>query len=266
MQWELLTSKEIEDMAKKEKICLIPIGILERHGDHGPLGTDVLAAHKIAVEAAKLEPCVVFPGYWFGQGHEATHSPGAIVFDSDLTITILRNLCDEIGRNGFTKIMFVNGHGGNMPMLNYFLFSNMDRDVPYTLYAVSFDVGLSSSELDEIYKYVIPDGGHADAWETSLAMSAAPGSVKLENCKAPEPIEALKRVKHLGRVKTPFSWYASYPEHVTGSPSKATKEAGDKLVELYAKRLAKDIKALKEDTVVESLRDEFMKRKNSIGK
>ena len=162
--------------------------------------------------------------------------------------------------------MFVNGHGGNMPMLNYFLFSNMDRDVPYTLYAVSFDVGLSSSELDEIYKYVKPDGGHADAWETSIAMSAAPGSVKLENCKAPEPIEALHRDKHLGRVKTPFSWYASYPEHVTGSPSKATKEKGDKLIELYAKRLAKDIKALKEDTVVESLRGEFMKRKNSIGK
>ena len=162
--------------------------------------------------------------------------------------------------------MFVNGHGGNMPMLNYFLISNMDRDVPYTLYTVHFDVGLSSDELDEVYKYVKPDGGHADAWETSIAMSAAPGSVKLENCKAPEPIEALHRDKHLGRVKTPFSWYASYPEHVTGSPSKATKEAGDKLIELYAKRLAKDIKALKEDTVVESLRDEFMKRKNSIGK
>ena len=85
MQWELLTSKELEEMAKKEKICLIPIGILERHGDHGPLGTDVLAAHKIAVEAAKIEPCVVFPGYWFGQGHEATHSPGAI---STFSVTV----------------------------------------------------------------------------------------------------------------------------------------------------------------------------------
>ena len=267
MQWELSTPVDLEKMAKEEKLCIVPIGVLERHGEHLPLGTDGLVAHKIAVEASKIEPCAVFPVYWFGQVHEAKFSVGAVSFESDFTLTLLKNLCDEIARSGFTKIMFVNGHGGNGSLLSYFLFSTMDKNVPYTLYSVMYDSGLTPSEREEADSYMAADsGGHADKWETSLVMSVAPESVKMEYQRFPEPINAMGRVGHLGRVFTPFSWYASFPEHVTGNPSMANKEAGDKLIELYAKVLARDIKAVKEDTVVESLRDEFMKRKNSIGK
>ncbi|MBQ2942938.1 MAG: creatininase family protein [Clostridia bacterium] len=260
MQWELSTPVDLEKMAKEEKLCIVPIGVLERHGEHLPLGTDALIAHKIAVEAAKIEPCMVFPPYWFGQVHEATHSPGSFVLESDFTITLLQNICDEIGRNGFTKIMFVNGHGGNGSMLTYFLFSTMDRHVPYTLYSVMYDSGLTPDERAKAESFVMPDGGHADQWETSLVMSVAPESVKMEYQRFPEPVKGLGRVGHLGRVFTPYSWYASYPEHVTGTPSLGTKEAGDKLMELYIERLAKDIKAVKEDTVVPSFQKEFFER------
>ena len=143
MQWELSTPVDLEKMAKEEKLCIVPIGVLERHGEHLPLGTDGLVAHKIAVEASKIEPCAVFPVYWFGQVHEAKFSSGAVSFESDFTLALLKNLCDEIARNGFTKIMFVNGHGGNGSLLSYFLFSTMDKNVPYTLYSVMYDSGLT---------------------------------------------------------------------------------------------------------------------------
>ncbi len=267
MQWELTTPADLEKMAREEKVCLVPIGVLERHGEHLPLGTDTLIAHKIAVEAAKIEPCMVFPAYYFGQVHEAAFSPGSFAFESDFTITLLRNLCDEIARNGFTKIMFVNGHGGNGSMLNYFLFSTMDRKVPYTIYSVMYDTGLTPEERAEADSYITADpGGHADKWETSLVMSVAPDAVKMEYQRFPEPIEPMGRVSHLGRVFTPFSWYASFPEHVSGNPSMGNKEAGDKLIELYAKALARDIKAIKEDTVVEGLQEEFLERADNIGK
>ena len=94
--------------------------------------------HKIAVEAAKLEPCVVVPMFYFGQILEAAFEAGAVAFESDFTISLLRNVCDEIGRNGFTKIFLLCGHGGNISMINYFMMSSLDRNVPYTLYSVMY--------------------------------------------------------------------------------------------------------------------------------
>ena len=58
----------------------MPLGILERHGEHLPYGTDGLSVHAIACRAAELEPCVVFPTYWFGQGHEASCFAGSVNF------------------------------------------------------------------------------------------------------------------------------------------------------------------------------------------
>lgn len=265
MQWELTTPKDFDKMVKEEGLCLLPIGCLERHGEHLPFGTDALVAHKICVEAAKIEPCMVFPPHYFGQVHEIRHFSGSVSFSSEFTLELLKNTCDEIARNGFKKILIVNGHGGNMSMLTYFLFSNMDRKVDYTLYSVMYDDGLNQEEREEISKIIKVDGGHADQWETSLVMSVAPESVKMENQTYEEPIKWLGR-DPLSRVTTPFHWYASYPEHVTGSPSLASKEAGDKLMEFYIKRLAKDIKEIKEDEVIPGLWKEFMEKAEKVGK
>ena len=68
VRWEYLTPPEFKKLVKEEQICILPLGILERHGEHLPYGTDGLSVHAIACRAAELEPCVVFPTYWFGQG------------------------------------------------------------------------------------------------------------------------------------------------------------------------------------------------------
>lgn len=253
-------------MAKEEKVCILPMGVLERHGEHLPFGTDALVVHKIAVEAAKIEPCVVFPMFYFGQIHEAAFAQGAISFDSDFTITLLQKVCDEIGRNGFTKIFLLCGHGGNVAMINYFMMSTMDRDVPYTLYSIMYSSNLSAEESELVSGIIKSDGGHADQWETSLVMGVCPEAVRLELQEYPEPIKPLRRTKVLGRVSTPFWWYGDYPQNVAGSPTLASKEAGDKLIEFYAKRVALDIKAIKEDEVTPELQREFHMRKASIGK
>ena len=81
MRWELLNSNDFAKAVKETKVCVLPIGVLERHADHAPLGTDVLIAHSTCVEAAELEPCVVFPGYIFGQINEAKCFPGAVTIE-----------------------------------------------------------------------------------------------------------------------------------------------------------------------------------------
>ena len=109
MLWEELTSKEFADACEKVKgTCIVPFGVYEKHGNHLPLGTDVMVARKIAREVAKIEPAVVFPDYYFGQIAEARHVPGTIFIAPELLYGLLENVCREISRNGLKKIILLN--------------------------------------------------------------------------------------------------------------------------------------------------------------
>ena len=134
VRWEYLTPPEFKKLVKEEQICILPLGILERHGEHLPYGTDGLSVHAIACRAAELEPCVVFPTYWFGQGHEASCFAGSVNFPPRLLYEMLEVLLDQIARNGFKKIVIFSGHGGNSHFLDYFAMTQLDREVDYTLY------------------------------------------------------------------------------------------------------------------------------------
>ena len=272
MQWELAKPCEFEKIAKEEGLCIVPLGSLERHGEHMPFGTDALLVHKIAVEAAKIEPCMVFPPLYFGiEIHEAACFSGSISFTNQLSFSIWDELCAEISRNGFKKILFLNGHGGNQSMIAHYVLSTADRECDYTLYH-TFSISGMSDEENEALEKIEPrhgDGiitGHACQWETDLIMSAAPGSVNLEYLKSTDTVFPLERNKHLGRIATGYDWYSNYPDNQVGKPSIATKEKGDKLIKIYINRLAKDIKIIKEDTVMPNVRKEIMERKSKVGK
>ncbi len=270
MEWKLAISAEFKKMAEENQLCIVPLACLERHGEHMPLGTDGLIGEKIAVEAAKIEPCMVFPTLYFGgQVSEATCFPGAVALPNKLCFELWDNICSEISRNGFKKILFFSTHGGNNGALIHYAMSTMDRDVDYSFYWTSFNLGMSEDETKQIDKIEPITGqvyGHACQWECDLVMSAAPDSVDLSLVTSKDTIEPLNRLKHLGRIETGFGWYSQYPDHQCGTPVIATKEKGDKLMEIYINRLAKDIKIIKEDKELPNLRKEFTEKKNKVGK
>ena len=65
MQWENLTSPEFAKAVKETGVCVIAFGVVEKHGEHLPLGTDFLNGHKLACLAAEKEPAVVFPPFYY---------------------------------------------------------------------------------------------------------------------------------------------------------------------------------------------------------
>lgn len=272
MQWELAKPIEFEKSAKEDGLCIVPIGCLERHGEQAPFGTDCLIAHKIAVEAAKIESCMVFPPLYFGtETHEAICYSGNISFPNQLCFDIWDNLCAEISRNGFKKILFLNGHGGNRGMLDHYALSTVDRELDYTFYYFDYDMGCTPEEEEALIAIEPRRGngvftGHACQWETDLVMSAAPGSVNLDYIKDKKNLEPLRRSAHLGRINTGLHWYSNWPDNVVGEPAIATKEKGDKLMEIYINMLIRDLKIIKEDTTIPALRKEFLERKQSVGK
>jgi creatinine amidohydrolase len=120
-KWEELTAADFRSAIQHSKrTCLLPFGILEKHGPHLPLGTDLLNVRYASLQAVAQEYAVVFPEYYFGQIFEAKHEPGTMAYSADLQLKLLQETTDGMARNGCTKILIVNGHGGNEHLLPFF--------------------------------------------------------------------------------------------------------------------------------------------------
>ena len=239
-RWEYLTPPEFKKLAAEEQLCLLPIGSLERHGEHMPYGSDALIAHQIACSAAEKEPCFA----------------GTVNFPTDLLAKMLETLLDQIAQNGFKKILIISGHGGNTDFLKYFAMSQLDREVDYTLYN-AFAYGGPRFKALKIWER--PGGGHADEAETSMAMAAIPGTVKMEQHGYAEPVLPRDDLSHLEekRIHSALWWHAMYPENVTGTPSAATLEKGKAALEAAVSDLEDIIRTVKEDTAAPRLQKEF---------
>jgi len=256
VQWQELTASDFPRAVERASgVCVLPIGVIEKHGPHLPLGTDVMAAQAAAIGAARREYAVVFPPYYFGQIYEAMHQPGCIAVRPKLLNELLQSVCDEIARNGFPKILIVNGHGGNTHWLNFFCQSQLAHPRGYVVY-------VARRPLDEETGKKIAAmrktkwGGHADEVETSWMMAIAPHLVKLARA-ADDNGRPRGRLKVSADAFTGILWYADYPDHYAGDARPANVELGELALEGWVTGLGRVIRAVKRDRAAPRLQDEF---------
>lgn len=262
MQWENLTAPDFEAAVRDTGLCILPMGVMERHSDHLPLGTDFLNVHKICCLAAEKESAVVFAPFYFGQIFEARCFPGTVTLKPTLLIEVIQGVLDEIGRNGFKKILIVNGHGGNTHLISLLAQFSLWEEKPYTLYV---NVGKVSGERQKQWSSICETSlhGHACECETSISLANHPELVKMEDVPD-QPGTPLKRMTGL-----PFagiSWYADYPDHYCGDARTASAEKGLKLRQLQIDQLAETIAAIKTDNTAPALDKEFFERVGALKK
>ena len=258
MQWEFLTAPAFASAVRETATCILPLGVLERHSDHLPLGTDFLHAHFVACRAAEIEEAVVFPPFYFGQIYEARAFPGAFTLAPKLLLELLMSVLDEIGRNGFKKIILYNGHGGNHHFLRFLAQSALWQEKSFQLYLAQELV--ERSQVDAILTSDF--GGHADEEETSQILYEFPGHVDMSQVPA---VPGVPRDRLGGlNAYNGFWWYADYPEHYAGDARPATAEKGQKLVDLQVQGLTRFITAVKADQVLPGLAREFFERERGL--
>jgi creatinine amidohydrolase len=258
MQWEQLTATDFAKAAKDTGVCILSLGVLEKHSEHLPLGTDFLIGHRVACLAAEREPAVVFPPYYFGQIYEARCFPGAFTLPPTLLLELLQPVLDEIGRNGFKKIILFNAHGGNVHFLRFLAQAQLWQPKHYSLY---MPTQWMSTEAERQWQAMRATdyGGHACEEETSLVLGIYPELVKMD--RVPEqPAKPLNRLEALPPTYTGIWWYADYPDHYAGDAHTASQEKGQFLINAMSQQLAVYIAAVKADKIVPSLEDEFFKR------
>jgi creatinine amidohydrolase len=254
--WEELTGSDFRDaIQQSHSTCTLPFGILEKHGPHLPLGTDLLNVRYAALHSAAEEYAVVFPEYYFGQIFEAKHEPGTIAYSRELQLSLLQETTDEMARNGCKKILIVNGHGGNESLLPYFAQTQLDKFHDYVVY---IQWGGHSQPDDSPLKKDKIDM-HAGQSETSNTMVSRPDLVHLD--RAPQESGAdQNRLQLPETVYTGIWWYAKFPDHYSGNGALATKELGEADMHKWITTITEAIRAIKSDDTSLKLQKEFYER------
>jgi creatinine amidohydrolase len=259
-RWDELTASDWpKALEKSARTCLLPIGVLEKHGPHAPLGSDLIHAREWSLRAAKREYAVVFPDYFYGQINEARHQPGTFALPPRVVWDLLEATVDEIARNGFEKIVIVNGHGGNPNLLRYFAQSQLARKRDHVVYY--FDPAENqavASEAQSLRKTDPAGDMHAGERETSTLLYLRPELVQMGRA-ATESGANQKRLA-LPDLYTAIWWYGGFPNHYAGEGGAATAELGRVLTEGRIDALVRALSAVKADRSAPALQREFFER------
>jgi len=239
-------------------VCIIPMGIMEKHGPALPLGTDLYESREIAFAAAQKEYAVVFPPYFTGQIFEAKHQPGTIAYSPELMWKMLEETCNELSRNGLKKIILMNGHGGNTSFLQFFCQSQLASQHDYVVVFFRPENNPQyEKEIASLKKAKLDS--HAGEEETSMMTFIAPELVDQEALKS-ESGQDQNRLGKLPFGYTGIWWYAKYPNHFASDVNTPNKRLGELLITSDASQLAELVKFMKSDKTVQQLQDEFFKR------
>jgi creatinine amidohydrolase len=265
-RWDELTAGDWpKALEKSAQTCILPVGILEKHGLHLPMGSDLIKVRELAARTARKEYAVVFPDYFYGQIYEARHQPGTFALPSRVTWDLLEATVEEIGRNGFRRIVIINGHGGNPNFLRYFVQAQLERRRNYVVYY--FDPASDPGFADKVKKTRKSDPDtdlHAGESETSSIMYLRPELVQLGRAKG-ESGASLARLA-IPNVYTGIWWYGSYPNHYAGHGEAGTRALGELLTEHTIETLVTTLRAIKADRKTLEVQTEFFDRVDRLGK
>ncbi len=274
LRWADLREEEFAEVIKvTDGLCIVPIGCYEKHGQHLPVATDVYEAVAIAEKAAELEPACVFPAFEFGDVFGLVNWKGSVIFEPKLLFDMLDNYCKEIARNGFDKIVLMNFHGGNIPLLSQFqrmlAYEKKDYFVsvisPWHVPEATFK-GIYETLKEKgsgFYPELLPEDeevirafveekktdGHGGLMETCLMLAIKPETVRLDRMSVDSGISTGKADKLAATgLNFPGSWGMNYPNSYMGhDPIGASARIGQLLLRLLAEVTANACKGFKEE-------------------
>ena len=256
-KWEELTAGDfVTAIHQSEGVCLLPFGIIEKHGPHLPLGTDLLDVRFAVMNAVQQEYAVVFPEYYFGQIFEAQQEPGTLAYSLSTQLTLLQETVKEMARNGCKKVLIVNGHGGNNSLLPLFAQAQLATPRDYVVYVF----GLPNENVPGRPALKTPNNDmHAGESETSHMMVARPDLVHIDRADLESGADQ-NRLHLPESVYTGIWWYAKFPDHYSGVGSAATKQLGEFDQKTWTSQIVEAIKAVKADQQALKLQNEFFEK------
>ncbi len=240
-----LTWPEAKKRFKEVDVALLPVGAIEQHGPHLPLDTDAFdaeyLAHRVAEACSSPKP-LVLPLIPYGVSYHHDDFSGTISINPDTLSRLVIEIGMGAARHGITKLVIINGHGGNMPALNYAA-QIINRDAHIF---TCVDTG-ESSDTDIEAVTETPNDVHAGEIETSTAMAVRSEMVRTSAIRKFIPRFSIRYLNFSS--KRGVSWYSHTskisPTGVMGDPTKATAEKGKQIWQVMISNLVEFVEELK---------------------
>ncbi|MEZ4862952.1 MAG: creatininase family protein [Caldilineaceae bacterium] len=177
-RYNRLTWAEMNEAIAMQKVVLLPTGSTEQHGRHLPLDVDVFLAESVCLEVGRRAPeeVLVLPPIAYGLNLHHIDFPGTIHIEPDVFIAFCLNITKSVAYHGFKKILLVNGHGSNAPLIDLVARKTvLETD---SLCAALGYFGLAAEAFRKVKD--TPVMAHADEFETSLYLHLAPERVQMD--------------------------------------------------------------------------------------
>lgn len=235
MYMKYMNMDNFEEKIKDINTLIIPIGMIEAHGHHCPLGTDILIPNKFCeiIESKIGDKVIIAPEINYGHSWALSVYPGTINVSTEAFMNYVREICIEFIRNGFKNIVLLNGHGGNISALRSVNEAIADNDGV----AIAFNWWVDFK--DEILK-ITEAQGHAGEDETSAVLGIDESLVDMSRATRNEiNIKGNIYFKDFGKVV--------YKDALSGDATKATKEKGDKIYKVVSDKMIEIIEMVQDN-------------------
>jgi creatinine amidohydrolase/Fe(II)-dependent formamide hydrolase-like protein len=236
-----LSTTDVAEIDKSDALVVQPIGAVEQHGPHLPVMTDAFVAEQVAALAADQAGgnVWVLPTLNYGKSTEHLGWAGTMSLSSETLLSVLKDVGRSVAASGFTRLTFVNGHGGNPSSLDV-----AARDIRTESGLLVFPV--TTGRLGVPEGLDLPDaefsihGGHV---ETSVMLHLAPEAVHLDRAVVggahlPELFPGGGELSLEGPLPTAWISDDLTTNGVIGDPCAATAEIGKEIVGHWTGRLA----------------------------
>jgi creatinine amidohydrolase len=181
-RYNRLTWPEMNEAIGRQPVVILPTGSTEQHGPHMPLDVDLFLCESVCLEAGRRAPdrVLVLPPIPYGLNLHHIDFPGTIHVEPEVFIAFCLNVTKSVAYHGFQKILLVNGHGSNGPLIN--LVARKTVLQTQSLCAAVDYLSLTLDAFREVQE--TPVVAHADELETSLYLHLAPERVRLDRARA----------------------------------------------------------------------------------
>jgi creatinine amidohydrolase len=227
MRWEELSVAEIETLDREATVLLLPLGSVEQHGRHLPVGTDSILAAAVSREAAKLIPrrVVVLPPPWYGLSQHHMRFAGTVTLRAETMMGLVEDIAQSVVAHGFRRLVLVNGHGGNAGLVDV-----VSAKLGHQYYGRARVAGLTYFQL---------------ARETAMMQYVRPDLVDMKRATVTYPNTGSAYVSTdllIGsRVRTYNDFGDLSESGILGDPSLASPEAGARFHEAVVEELVRFI-------------------------
>lgn len=251
--WKNIISEDMENLKKEDSLVLLPISAIEQHGHHLPVGTDSIILEGLLEKFAKEKRfseknVIIGPQLFVGKSNEHMGFAGTMTYTAKTLYDMIGELTECIVKSGFKRVLLTNSHGGNTDLLNLI---SRDLRIKYGIEVYVFDWWFTSfwQELLKVEKESESLYGvfHACELETSLMLALAPETVDMDRIVDETPDEMFEEnnfVSLYGPINMGWKTRDVTKSGVIGTPSKASKEKGERMLQYTVDKLGEIVSEL----------------------